>query len=181
MSGETARGHDDSFEALAALHRPEALRIARVVLRDADSAEDVAQLVLMRLRKSLPELKDTADLSSWVYRVTVNLCRDTLRSTAGRSGAVALDADILHPELVAHPRQDKNMDLERAHAAVRRAASQLPDDQKQMLMLRYSEGLSYTEIARITNTPQGTVASRVFRALKRLGEEIDPWHMEVLK
>jgi len=109
----------------------------------------------------------------------LNRCRDQLRRRRRRTidihaaGGTSLLSTEDHP---AH-----GLDTERARAAVLAAVERLPEDQKEAILLRYVSDLSYAEIARVTSTPQGTVASHVFRGLKRLGEDIDARHLEVVK
>jgi RNA polymerase sigma factor (sigma-70 family) len=90
------------------------------------------------------------------------------------------DAGHAQP-LRVEPVPDRTVDLERAGAAVRAAIDRLPSEQKEAVLLRYMDDLPYDEIARITGAPTGTVASMVFRALERLGREIEPRHTEVLR
>ena len=140
---------------------------------DSEVAEDISQEVLVRLHASLPGLRGDAELSTWLYRVTLNLCRDRMRVAKRRAPHVpvtsALDAAALRTE----PSAEEALDGERTRAAVRAAVARLPSEQKEAVSLRYLAELPYAEIARVTGTPQGTIASRVFRALKRLGEELE--------
>jgi len=175
-----AGGDAEAFEVLAARHRPSAVRLARTLLGEEDAAEDVAQELLIRLATALVGFRREAELSTWVYRVTLNLCRDHLRRVRRRAADVALDDAHHAPGLTTHTYPEEAVDSERARSAVRAALEMLPEDQKEAVMLRYAADLSYKEIARMTDTPQGTVASRVFRALKRLGQELEPRHLEVL-
>lgn len=176
-----AGGAPEAFDALVARHRPDVLRTARLLLGDAAAAEDVAQEVFLRMHASLPGFRGDAELSSWLYRVTLNLGRDQLRrlrlrrhdvDLAGAEGAEALRVDAT---------AERAVDVGRAREAVRAALGRLPADQREALTLRYVEGLSYAEIARITGAPLGTIASRVFRALERLGRDLEPRHLEVVK
>jgi RNA polymerase sigma-70 factor (ECF subfamily) len=172
-------GEDQALGVLVAAHRPVVVRTAFHLLGDAELAEDVAQEVFLRLPEALPGFRGDAKLSTWLDRVTLNRCRDQLRRRRRRTldvhtpTAASLLATEDHP---AHA-----LDTERARAAVLAAVDRLPEDQKEAIMLRYVSDLSYADIARVTSTPQGTVASRVFRGLKRLGEDLDARHLEVVK
>ena len=83
--------------------------------------------------------------------------------------------------LVAAVDPHDSLDGERAREALLVAIDRLPEDQREVLALRFLSDLPYAEIARITSTPEGTVASRIFRALKRLGSEIEPKHLEIVR
>lgn len=165
----------------AIARRTEAYRIALGILGDADAAEDVAQDLLVRLGHAAPGLGDEHEERRWAYRVTVNLCRDRLRIQRRRRGDIPLDEASDHPALLTEDHPERRLDLERARAAVAEAMERLPGEQREVLALRFIAGLPYGEIARLVATPQGTVASRVYRALRRLGEQLDPRHLEVLE
>jgi len=183
LVARAARGEREAFETLAAERRASILRMAGHLLGDDALAEDVAQEVLVRMHASLPGFRGDADLGTWLYRVTLNLCRDQARRTSRWRDTVDLGgADADPPSgLREEPTPDRTVDLERAGSAVRAAIDRLPSEQKEAVLLRYMDDLPYDEIARITGAPAGTVASRVFRALERLGREIEPRHMEVLR
>ncbi|MGE0438915.1 MAG: RNA polymerase sigma factor [Gemmatimonadales bacterium] len=174
-------GDAGALESLVVEHRRTALRIATAILGDADLAEDVAQDVMLRMTAALPGFIEGGDLDGWVYRVTVNRSRDHLRGRRRRAGDIPADSAVGHPALASDPRPDAEVDVERARAAMDEALTRLPADQREMIRLRYQVGLAYAEIARVTDTSPGTVASRIFRALKRLGGSVDRHHLEVLE
>ena len=174
-----AGGEPGALEALAIAHRPIVLRTAQQLLADRDLAEDVTQDVFVRLQAALPGFRGDAALSTWLHRVTVNVCRDHLRRARGRTAELQ---DLTDDErLRVHEHPDRSVDVERARTAVREAIARLPDDQREAVMLRYIMDLPYEEISRITATPLGTVASRVFRALARIGQDLEDKHLEVVQ
>lgn len=175
------RGEAEAMDRLAATHRPAACRLATALLGDGDAAEDVAQDVLVRLAAALPGFRGDAELSTWVYRVTLNLCRDHLRRRRRRAADVRLEAAVGEAALTASGSPEVELDTERMRGHVRAAIGRLPEDQREAITLRYVSELSYEEIARATGTPKGTVASRVFRALKKLGRDLEPRYLEMLK
>ena len=118
-----------------------------------EDAEDVAQNVLRRLLAAGPGFSPDAGVKRWVYRVTMNRCRDHLRTRRRRVGAVPATKAPPDPALVVEPAAERQLDL----AAVRQA------------MGPAMEGLGFADVDRLTETPQGTVASRVLRAQKQVG------------
>lgn len=181
LIARAARGEAEAAGALVVAHRPTVVRIARHMLGDAAAAEDVAQEVFVRLQAALPGFRGDAALSTWLYRVTLNLCRDQMRRDKRRKDDVGLDAVGEASASGPATRPDRDVDLERVRQAVRAAVDRLPPEQREAVLLRYMEEMSYREISRLTDTPQGTVASRVFRALERLGHDLEPRHLEVVK
>jgi RNA polymerase sigma-70 factor (ECF subfamily) len=187
LIARAARGESDAFGALVAAHRPYVVRIARHLVGEPATAEDIAQDAFVRLQGALPGFRGESALRTWLYRVTLNLCRDHMRRQSRRRGDITLDDLHDSPKLAlgagADPRVDAHraVDAERARHTIRAAIDRLPEEQREAVVLRYVEELSYAEIARLTHTPQGTIASRVFRALERLGRELEPHHLEVVK
>ncbi len=174
-----ARGNADALQSLARAHRPAVLRTARHLLGDADAAEDVTQDAFVRLQNALGGFRADAELSTWLYRVTLNLCRDHMRRRRRRT-EVPLDAITHHAESVASD-PARTVALGRARQAIEAAIARLPEDQREVVTLRFVAELRYKEIARVTGLPEGTVASRVFRALQRLSRDLEPIHMEIVR
>ena len=166
-------GDTTAFNRLATRHRERILNYALRSLGDREAAEDVTQDVLIRLHRALPGFRGDAEIATWLYRVTVNLCRDHLRRMRRRGREAPLGGADDRPELVVLEDPVADVARERAMEAVERALQRLPERQREAVLLRYLGELSYAEIAAVTDTPQGTVASRVFRALRRLGQELD--------
>ena len=174
-----ARGNAEALEALARAHRPSVLRTARHLLGDDDAAEDVAQDAFVRLQNALGGFRAEAELSTWLYRVTLNLCRDHVRRRRRRP-EVPLDAVAHRAESVAAD-PERSVAVGRARRAIEAAIAKLPEDQREVVTLRFVAELRYVEIARVTGLPEGTVASRVFRALQRLSRDLEPIHMEIVR
>lgn len=175
-----------ALDQLASAHRPTVLRIARHILGDPAMAEDATQDVFVRLQLALPGFRGDAELGTWLYRITLNICRDHLRRQRSRKWAAPSrsDDETGETERVASgldPDPAASLDAERARRFVRAAIARLPDDQREAVLLRYVSDLSYAEIAQITSTPPGTVASRIYRALRKLGEDLLPRHLELIK
>ena len=180
LIGRAVLGEVEALERLASEYRPVARRTALGVLGDPDAAEDVAQEAMIRLQASLPGFRGDADLGTWLHRVALNLSFDHLRRVRRRAAELPLAAVGQAP--AASDRDPHGtLDAERARAALKEAMDRLPEDQREVLVLRFISELSYTEIARITGIPEGTVASRIFRALKRLGSDLEPKHLEIVR
>lgn len=167
------------LQAVAALYRPRVWRVAVRFLGDPDQADDVTQEVFLRLQRS-PPTGPEAQVGTWLHAVAANLCRDRLRARIRRGIGVPVDAAEGAAPLTDHPDPARDLDRRRAREALEAALARLPGDMERAVRLRYLDGLGYAEIAEATGAPVGTIASRVFRALRRLGEDLDPRHLEVL-
>jgi RNA polymerase sigma-70 factor, ECF subfamily len=144
-------------------------------LGEPESAEEVAQDVFLALFRSLSGFRGESRLSTFVFRVAVNHCKNKrlyrARRGFGRHDALgpAADPDGPERELPADgPTPDRGVDVRQARHLVGEALEALDDDHRQILILRDVEDLSYDEIADILELPRGTVKSRLHRARAEL-------------
>lgn len=160
-----ARGDAEAARELTDRMLPRALSVATRVLGDRAEAEDVAQEAMLRLWRIAPHWQTgQAKISTWLYRVTMNLCIDLQRKRRG--GTVALDdapdpadnAPSAAEQLVAKARSD----------ALQDALAQLPDRQRQAVVLRHLEELANPEIAEILGVSVEAVESLVARGKRGL-------------
>jgi RNA polymerase sigma-70 factor (ECF subfamily) len=142
---------------------PGVWRTARRLLGDEAEAEDVAQEAMLRLWRIAPEWRaGEARVSTWLYRVAVNLCTDRLRRRRG----VGLDA-IAEPEDGAPGAAAGLMEADRM-AALDAALMALPERQRQAVVLRHIEGLANPEIAEIMGLGVEAVESLTARGKRNL-------------
>jgi RNA polymerase sigma-70 factor (ECF subfamily) len=142
------------------------LRLATGMLRDRDLAEDVAQETFVRAFRFYTSFRSEAALSTWLYRIAVNLCIDAQRKQ-GRTER--LDDDDERAELPdPAPEPDRTLEVRELAGHAEAALETLSPDHKAVLILREVEGLSYAEIASVLRIPKGTVMSRLFHARTNL-------------
>jgi RNA polymerase sigma-70 factor (ECF subfamily) len=157
------RGEARAARALADRLLPSVWRTARRVLGDEAEAEDVAQEAMLRLWRVAPEWRaGEAKVTTWLYRVAVNLCTDRLRKRRG----VGLDA-IPEPEDGAPGVAAGLMEADRM-AALDAALMALPERQRQAVVLRHLEGLANPEIAEIMGLGVEAVESLTARGKRNL-------------
>jgi RNA polymerase sigma-70 factor, ECF subfamily len=159
------RGERDAFRALFERHKDKVYSIALRYSGDATIAMDIAQETFLKLFSSIRSFRGDSSFESWLYRLVVNSCLDQKRRTRRLMPLVdgALDALRAPGESVF----DEIMRSELS-SRVRSAVSGLPPDQRIVIVLRYTQGLTYEEIAEIVGCSAGTVASRLNRAHKSL-------------
>ena len=169
------QGDQDAFEQLVRDNQNKVYSLALRFTGDRETAEDLAQEAFVRAWQGLGGFQGESSFSTWVYRLTVNVCIDYLRKKTRRGAveqAVSLD-DISGPR--AEPvdwEQDPQRRLERSERgqALARGLARLPDWQRQALVLRELSGLSYREIGEKLGLDLGTVKSRIARARLNLRE-----------
>ena len=137
---------------------PALRRYARALTHNADRADDLVQDCLERAIRKRGLFRPTGPLQGWLFRMLVNLWRNSLRSERRRGEHVAYDELLVEPSMPA-PQHGRL-----ALGEMNRALERLPDDQRETLLLVVLEGVSYEEAAAILSIPIGTVMSRLSRA-----------------
>jgi RNA polymerase sigma-70 factor (ECF subfamily) len=150
------RGSAEDFEALFALHWPRAYRAAWLVVHDAAAAEDIAQEAFIAALRALDRFDRRRPFGPWLSRIVINRAIDHARSR--RLRAVPTEGLTATAPAAAEGWSDD----------VVRALSQLPVDQRAVVVLRHGLGYTPGEIARMLELPRGTVNSRLRRALDRM-------------
>lgn len=161
-----ARGDPDAARLLMNRVLPLALGHATRVLGDRAEAEDVAQEAMMRLWRVAPEWRQNeARVSTWLYRVVANLCTDRLRLRVRRR-AEPIDL-VAEPVDTALP-VEAVMIADARMKALQAALDQLPERQRQAVVLRHIEGLANPQIAEILNIGVEAVESLTARGKRAL-------------
>ena len=158
-------GDADAFGGLVARHHERCLRVATHLVCDAADAEDAVQEALLRAYRHLGGYREEERFGAWLTRILVNQCR-TAQARARRplpAGVEWADAD----RAVAHPADVAAHDAERREALAR-ALGRLPGDQREAVVLRYADELSYAEMAAATGATAAALKMRVQRACRRL-------------
>jgi RNA polymerase sigma-70 factor (ECF subfamily) len=163
----------EAFDRLVGTYRRRVYALARSIVRDPATAEDVAQDVFVKLWKALPRYDGRAQLATWIYAITRNAAISALRR---RRPEVSLDEpDVLAAAEAAGAHRpdaaDGARDLDRALA---RLVDALPERQRQVVTLYYLEERSCDEVAAMLGMPVNTVKTHLHRARARLAAELGP-------
>lgn len=145
------------------------MRLAYMYLKDRQGAEDVAQEVFWRAYQHLDSFRGDSQVSTWLCRIAVNLCRDRLRAAGSRritlpDAMPVITGDTAEPEaevLQADIRQ-----------TVFRELMVLPDPYREVLVLHYYSDLPIAEIARATGDPEGTIKTHLHRGRRLLQQRL---------
>ena len=177
------RGDMGAFATLVARHEAPLFHFALRHVRSSPTAEDIVQEVFVRVIESSGSFKHEARFSTWVYTIARNLCIDHLRKMSLRRHP-SLDEPVAGPdgeglariELTADPSPGASTERvsigNEIAARVSAAVAALPDDQREVFLLRQVAGLAFREIATVTEAPENTVKSRMRYALERLQEAL---------
>ncbi len=159
------QGDEAAFETLIHLHEKKIYALCRRMCRDEDDALEAAQDAFLAVWRGIGNFRADAAFSTWLYRLATNACLDLLRREKKRGGDVSLDdEDAAVDPVDAAPLPEEAVERAETQRMVREALYALPDDYRQVLLLRETEQLSYQEIASATGLELGTVKSRISRA-----------------
>ena len=167
-------GDESTFRTLVQRHKDKIRNIIYLTLNSSDSVDDIAQDVLITTYKNLKSFRFESQFSTWLYRITVNKCKDHLRKVKIRSIFTPIKDGENDPAYV------PSMEHKDISEIVNKAISKLPEKLRLPLLLKDIEGLSYQEISESISCEIGTVKSRIFRAREGLRELLKPYEEELM-
>jgi RNA polymerase sigma-70 factor (ECF subfamily) len=156
-------GDVSAFEELMEIHELQVLRTACRLLGRREEARDAAQEVFFRLYRHLSSIREDHDLKPWLYRVTVNVCRDIARKNSRVTFLPLEHHEFETPAAQGASVIDK-LDLDRRRELIRSALERLPAGERSAVVLRDIEGLSSVEAARALGSSAATIRSQVASA-----------------
>ncbi len=159
-------GDEKAFEELVATYQERVYRVAWRVVRDDETAEDVAQEAFVRVFRHVHRFEERSSLYTWIYRITVNIALNRLRRDKFRQMVPLGDLQW----------EDRSPESDPSHAAmseelshrVDAAVKALPDKQRAVFTLRFFEGMSHKEIAEVVGCSEGTSKANYFHAVRKL-------------
>lgn len=156
-------GVEAAFDALVRRHQGRVLQIAKKFLGSDALAEDAAQEAFVELYRYLPRYRPDGKLRVLIYRITINRCRMSARTTK-RSRLVLSEP----PERAVEPEAEETVLRRERQRDVQNAVDRLTPTLRSVVTLRYAGDLTQPEIAEALDIPVGTVKSRLFHGLKKL-------------
>ena len=176
---------ESAFREMVRLYQDQVYNLVFRMLGNHEEAEDLSQDVFVTVFKSVDKFRGDSKFSTWLYRIAANQCKNRYkylarrqfhaakpldeiseRDAAGRDGGpvMPLQAQISEP--------DKIVEGHRLEQAIQREIAGLDEEQRLLVILRDIQGLSYQEMATITELPEGTVKSRLHRARMNLKDRL---------
>jgi RNA polymerase sigma-70 factor (ECF subfamily) len=165
-------GDELVFSEILKRHKEKVRNIIYLTLSNSDGVDDIAQEVFITVYRHLKNFRFESQFTTWLYRITINKCKDHLRKKNIRSIFLPLKDDEPVFESI-------NEDTDIKHI-VRNAIATLPDKLRIPLVLKDLEGFSYQEIADTMECEIGTVKSRIFRAREALKKTLKPLEKELM-
>ncbi|TLY28818.1 MAG: sigma-70 family RNA polymerase sigma factor [Ignavibacteria bacterium] len=188
------QGDREAFRHLVERSNADVYRLAYDMTRNRHDAEDLSQEVFIRAHRSLANFRREAKWSTWLYRITVNLCLDHRDKQSrkrmeyrddtgyedqadGSSRREARNSGAASSPATSSPDRETESVMIQQH--IEQALSRLPAQERAVFSLRHYHDLPLKEIADTMNIAEGTVKSHLFRALQRLRRELAFYKKEI--
>lgn len=171
------RGDRDAFATLVRRHKSRVYNFVLRHLRNGPAAEDVAQDVFLRVVQKAADFKHEARFSTWLFAIARNLCIDhqrkqslrrhpSLDQPSGSDTSSSLGSKLEDPHPVSNV--ERGVVSKQLAGLIQRAVDDLPDEQREVFLLREIANLPFKEIAEVTGVGENTVKSRMRYSLERL-------------
>lgn len=167
-------GDKSAFQILVKRHKEKVRNIVYLTMSNSNLVDDIAQEVFITVYRNLKNFRFESQFTTWLYRITVNKCKDYLRKKNVRRIFTPIqDGEAVHYS--GNSVEDRDISKH-----VMDAVAKLPVKLRIPLLLKDIEGFSYQEIAESLQCEMGTVKSRIFRARERLKTILQPLEKELM-
>jgi len=168
-------GDKSAFQVLVKRHKEKVRNIIYMTMNNSALVDDIAQEVFITVYKNLKHFRFESQFTTWLYRVTVNRCKDYLRRINVRKIFSPIEDGY---EVSEYSTPVESNDISKI---VMDAISKLPVKLRMPLILKDIEGFSYQEISETLKCEMGTVKSRIFRGREKLKEILQPLEKELME
>ena len=166
-------GDADAFDTLFDRYRAPVYNFARVMLGEADGAEDMLQEAFLTVARTARTYEPRGRFRAWLMRIVRNLCLNRIQAERVRRRVVAQSGlDIVQPAS-REPSPPERLERDERMDRVRRLIGELPERQREALVLYAFERMSYREIAEALDAPMGTVKTLIHRARAALARALE--------
>lgn len=166
----SADGTCYSLENLMREYGNDVLRTAYLYINDMSAAEDIFQEVFIKVNLNLDTFKGESSIKTWIIRITINMCKDYLKSAYQRRVVPVME--FKEDVVVSDNTGIEALKTEAAHT-VREAVQGLPEQYKEVVLCVYYQDMSMKEAAEALKIPEGTVKTRLLRAKERLKKSLE--------
>jgi RNA polymerase sigma-70 factor (ECF subfamily) len=168
-------GDQSAFQVLVKRHKEKVRNIIYITMNNSALVDDIAQEVFITVYRNLKHFRFESQFTTWLYRITVNRCKDYLRRINVRKIFSPIEDGY---EVAEYSTPVENNDISKI---VMDAISKLPVKLRMPLILKDIEGFSYQEISETLKCEMGTVKSRIFRGREKLKEILQPLEKELME
>ena len=157
-------GDKKAFEIVMTKYYPRVHSALYAFTKSYEDAEDLTQQAFIKSWTALESFRGDSYFYTWVYRIAINLAKNFVSSSGYKKSRKSDSLDDTYFEISSQSSLESDILHDDSMQKINLYIKELPEALRTSFILRESEGKSYEEIAEITNTPVGTVRSRIFRA-----------------
>ncbi|MDO8733350.1 MAG: RNA polymerase sigma factor SigM [Actinomycetota bacterium] len=169
LLAEHVTGDPHAFAELVYRHRDRLWAVALRTMGDSNEAEDALQEALISAFRRAEQFRGEAKVTTWLHRIVVNACLDRIRRRSARPTSPLAEHDTVDSRL--QPAQD-HIEQRETQILIAEALAELPQDQRDAVILVDIEGWPIEDAARMLNCPTGTVKSRCSRGRAKLAKRL---------
>ena len=169
------KGDYRAFDLLVLKYQSRVIATAYKYVKEKQLAEDIAQEAFIKSYKSLDSFREESSFYTWVYRIAVNTAKNYIVSSKRREEIILTDLsedNNYYPEKLDIDSPQDILNASELRDLIFATLSSLGEETRTALSLREFDGLSYEQIAEISNCPVGTVRSRIFRGREMIEEKV---------
>ena len=157
-------GDEGAFKFLMTKYYPRVYASLFAFTKSREDSEDLTQLTFIKVWQKTNSFRGDSAFFTWVYRIAINLAKNHFASSASKKDKVNISSDDLEIDIPSYENPEMSLMHKQSLQNIQSYVKTLPESLKTAFTLREVDGKSYEEISIITNTPIGTVRSRIFRA-----------------
>jgi RNA polymerase sigma-70 factor (ECF subfamily) len=165
---EVRNGKRQAFTELMRRYQKRTYWVVRRIVGDHAEADDVVQETFVKAYLALGDFRGDASFFTWLYRIAVNLSLNALRKR--QVIHYLRESDLLARLLPSEDDPARGLETKELESSLQRAVTALPEKQRAVFVLRYYDGLTYEEIAKILKTSVGGLKANYFHALRKVQE-----------
>ena len=157
-------GDEGAFKFLMTKYYPRVYASLFAFTKSKEDSEDLTQLTFIKVWQKINSFRGDSAFFTWIYRIAINLAKNHFASSASKKDKVNISSDDLEIDIPSYENPEISLMHKQSLQNIQSYVKTLPESLKTAFTLREVDGKSYEEISVITNTPIGTVRSRIFRA-----------------
>ncbi|MDB9959398.1 sigma-70 family RNA polymerase sigma factor [Gammaproteobacteria bacterium] len=157
-------GDEGAFKFLMTKYYPRVYASLFAFTKSREDSEDLTQLTFIKVWQKINTFRGDSAFFTWIYRIAINLAKNHFASSASKKDKVNISSDDLEIDIPSYENPEMSLMHKQSLQNIQSYVKTLPESLKTAFTLREVDGKSYEEISVITNTPIGTVRSRIFRA-----------------
>lgn len=167
-------GNETAFAEIVARHQKKIYAVALAIVRDEAEADTITQDTFVQAYLHLSRFERRSQFETWLTRIAINRARDALRWRRRHDVSIGVD---VHEKagIDMQPDAERQAMSKEIEAALERSLASLSAQQKTIFRLRHYEDLRLEEIAKLLGLRAGTVRAHLFRAVRKLRNDLGPW------